>query len=143
MLGKDQYTTLNHADPIKKKGISYFKVKIIKTGAKRLFLGICANSIKSEINISSYYSPYFMGLYLASGQLYGNNKNPILASGYSIVDGQSIIKIEINMNKKSLSWFHNDSFLCEAQITKELTAFDIYPMVNLYTNGDTIEFLDK
>ena len=68
-------------------------------------IGVCGNDIKSTVN--SYHSPHFLGLYLINGNLFGNGKNPCVASGFNIVEGESVIKVEIDMNKRWIAWLHN------------------------------------
>lgn len=81
-------------------------------------MGICGNNIISATNANAYNSPYFMGFFLYGGYLYGNGKSPIVASNFTIVDGQSIVKVEIDMNKKWISWYLNEALLYSTEITK-------------------------
>ncbi len=45
-----------------------------------------------------------MGLYLADGKLYGNNKSPQAVAPYNIIIDQSVWKLEIDINKILVSW---------------------------------------
>lgn len=59
-----------------------------------------------------------------------------------VEDGVSVFRVEINMNNKWISWRLNDALLCTADIST-LAEKSIYPMISLYANGDTIEFLEQ
>ena len=63
----------------------YFQFKIIKSANQSIFVGLCGKNIKSNANV--FLDPAFMGLYLANGNLYGNNKNIVAISGLTIVEG--------------------------------------------------------
>ncbi len=59
-----------------------------------------------------------MGLMLTNGYLCGNGKNSAAASGYTIVEGESVIKVEIDMSSNIISWFHNEAKLYSTGIAK-------------------------
>ncbi len=77
-------------------------------------LGICGKNIKTAINSDAYYSPFFMGLNLHHCHLFGNNtKLKINLSKLNIVNGESIFKVEINMNKRIIRWFMDNKIIYE------------------------------
>jgi hypothetical protein len=108
MLGTDQHFIYNHFDVIPRKGVVYFKVKIIESSSNYIFLGICGKNIKSSPNV--YLDPNFMGLYLNNGNLYGAKMNSPGAKGL-IIEGEPVFKVEIDMNKKVITWYMNDAII--------------------------------
>lgn len=83
MLGANQHFNFNHFEPLSKSGIYYFNVRIIKTAAGHIMIGICGGDIKSTVY--SCLSPQFLGFNLNNGHLYGNGKDPCVASDFNIV----------------------------------------------------------
>ena len=81
----------NHYDVLPTSGIVYFKVKIVKTSSRYLFLGICGKAIMESANPHS--SPDFIGLYLQNGVLYQSGRQINAAAGLNIQEGQSIFKV--------------------------------------------------
>ena len=66
-----------------------------------------------------------------------------MASSITIIEGKSIIKTIINMTHKNISWYLDDELLYGSSFWKEMYNVEIYPFVNLYTNGDTVEFVNQ
>lgn len=94
MLGANEDIIFNHCEVMPKRGIFYFKVKIVHTFGKHIMLGICGKNIKSAINSDAYFSPYFMGLHLHHCHLFGiNGKTKLNFSKLNIVNGESIFKV--------------------------------------------------
>lgn len=135
--GNNIHTLLNHFEPIPRIGIYYFKSKINKTYGKNIIFGVCSHDIKSSTN--SYHSPYFLGLYLSEKTILGNSKSDVAIQPVEIIEGKSIVKIEIDMNKSVVSWFLDETFLCARRIPNEIQNKDIYPLISFYNIGDTIE----
>jgi len=61
----------NHSECVPKKGICQFKVRIIKSKQKYIYLGICSADIKSNIGDAALKSPFYIGLSL-NGSIYSN-----------------------------------------------------------------------
>ena len=87
MLETDQHIIFNHSEILPKKGIFYFKIRVIKTSDRRIYVGICGKNIISFLNQNAYNSPYFMGFYLYGGYLYGNGKSLLVAPNFAVVEG--------------------------------------------------------
>jgi hypothetical protein len=47
------------------------------------------------------------------------------------------------MAHKNISWYLDDELLYGSSFWKEMYNVEIYPFVNLYTNGDTVEFVNQ
>lgn len=120
-------------------GIHSFKARIIKTYSKNLIFGICSFDIRYTVN--SYHSPYFLGLSLSEKTVLGNNKSDVAIQPVEIVEGRSVVKVEVDMNKSVISWFLDDGFLCARRIPGEITSKDVYPIISLYNMGDAIELI--
>jgi hypothetical protein len=142
-LGNNVHSTFNHQTVLPNTGVFMFKVKIIKSASKYIFIGACGKDIKSAINANSYHHNLFMGLYLNNGSLYGKGGNRVVTSPITIVEGKSIIKTIIDMTRKNISWYLDDDLLYGSSFWKEMYNVEIYPFVNLYTNGDTVEFINQ
>lgn len=93
-------------------GIFYYKVKIIKSPTKYIFLGICARSIVETVN--SYGSPDFIGLHLKG------TTGAIKLTGHNFIEGVSVFTVEINMDKKWISWYLDDILLQTTEISVSL-----------------------
>jgi hypothetical protein len=97
MIGKNIYTNFNHCLPLPNFGLYCFKFKILKTNAKYIVVGICANIIKGEVN--RHKSPYFIGMNIYDGNIYSNKESKSGAlGGIKMIEGKSIFKLEIDMN---------------------------------------------
>lgn len=59
------------------------------------------------------------------------------------MEGKSVVKVEIDTRKNKIAWFLDDVLLHRADIAKELANADIYPIVNLYNEGDIVELLHQ
>lgn len=81
-------------------------------------MGICGKSIRANISAAAFYSPYFMGLYLSDRGLYGNNQHPTVVPNIDVVIGETVFKVEIDMNKKEVAWYSNEIKLYSTIITK-------------------------
>jgi beta-glucanase (GH16 family) len=51
--------------------------------------------------------------------------------------------IEIDQNRKLIAWYLDKAPLYTAEFWQDLRNNEIYPFVNLYNNGDIIEFEDE
>lgn len=71
----------------------------------------------------------------------GNNKSDIAIQTVEILEGKSIVKVEVDMNKGVISWFLDDNFLCARRIPGELTIKEVYPVISFLNLGDTVEIL--
>jgi hypothetical protein len=139
-LGNNAHTILNHAEPLSKVGIHTFKVKVLKTYAKNLIFGVCSFDIRCTIN--NYHSPYFLGLSLSERTVLGNNKSDVAIQVVEVVEGKTIIKVEIDMNKSVISWFLDENFLCARRIPNEITCKELYPLISFYNLGDSVEIVN-
>lgn len=81
-------------------------------------MGICGKNIRTNISAAAYDSPYFMGFYLYNGTLYGNNKSPTVAPNLNVVIGETVFKVEIDMNRKEIAWYGSGVKLYSTEITK-------------------------
>ena len=115
-----------------KTGIHYFQVKIIKTYGKNLIFGICTNEVKSLLNI--YQSPQFIGLNLSERTILGNSKSDIAIQPVEIVEGKSVVRVEIDMNKGVISWYLDHSFLCARKIPREIAVKEVLPLISFFNN---------
>jgi hypothetical protein len=104
--------------------------------------GICGKNIRSQVHNTAYHSPYYIGYNLSDGNLYANKKN-IVGTDVIAVTGESIFKVEVNMNLGHLTWSLNDSPFYLAKIPKEMSDVYIVPFVAMLTAEDTIEFINK
>lgn len=84
-----------------------------------------------------------MGFYLYNGELYANGKANQTEAKFSILEGKSVVKVEIDTSKNKIAWFLDDVLLHKADIAKELASTDMYPFVNLYNEGDIVELLHQ
>lgn len=71
----------------------------------------------------------------------GNNKSDVAIQTVEIVEGKSIVKVEVDMNKSVISWFLDDNFLCARRIPSEVTIKEVYPVISFLNLGDTVEIL--
>ena len=126
------HAILNHFEPLPKTGIHYFQVKILKTYGKNLIFGICTNEVKSLLNI--YQSPQFIGLNLSERTILGNSKSDIAIQPVEIVDGKSVVRVEIDMNKGVISWYLDHSFLCARKIPREIAVKEVLPLISFFNN---------
>lgn len=135
-LGNNAHSIMNHFEPLPKAGLFFFQVKIIKTYAKNLIFGACTNEIKSLQNI--YHSPQFIGLHFSERTILGNNKSDVAIPPQDIIEGKSVVRVEIDMNKTVISWFLDGVFLCARKIPREILVKEVFLLVSFYNNGDTI-----
>lgn len=142
MIGKKgKHLTFSHHEAVQKNGLFYFKVKIIHTTNKIVLLGICGKEIREVPN--PYLNHFFMGLYLYNGELYANGKGTQTEAKLTIVEGKSVVKVEIDTRKNKIAWSLDEVLLHRAEIAKELANADIYPLINLYNEGDIVELLHQ
>lgn len=55
----------------------------------------------------------------------------------------SIIKTKINMNNRTIEWYHNDNFINHHKMNFEMSEKNIYPFISMQTWKDLIEILNK
>ena len=60
-----------------------------------------------------------------------------------IVEGKSVIKVEVDTMNNKIAWFSDDVLIHRTDITKELVSTDMYPFVNMYSEGDIVEILHQ
>ena len=114
-------------------------MRIIKTYSKNIIFGVCSFDIRYTIN--NYHSPYFLGLSLSEKTVLGSNKSDVAIQPVEVVEGKSVVKVEIDMNKSVISWFLDDGFLCARKIPNDIVNKDVYPIISLYNMGDCVEIL--
>lgn len=51
--------------------------------------------------------------------------------------------VQIDTRKNKIAWFLDDVLLHRADITKELTNTDMYPFINMYSQGDIVELIHQ
>lgn len=61
--------------------------------------------------------------------------------GLKVVEKQTI-KTVIDLNSKVIKWYLDEAFLYSTEIREELLKAPICPLATLYSNGDTIKFID-
>jgi len=71
-----------------------------------------------------------------------NKTSKIMASNFEIIEGKSIVRVLVDMDIKSIKWFLNEKVLCSVLFNSEMTNIDVYMMVNLYSAGNSIEFMN-
>jgi len=116
--GNNTHAIVNHFEPLSKVGVYYFQAKIIKTYSKNLIFGVCTHDVKSLLNI--YQSAQFIGLNLSERTILNNSKTDIAISHVEIVEGRSIVRVEIDMNKGVISWYLDGGFLCARKLPREI-----------------------
>jgi hypothetical protein len=90
MVEKDIFKTFNHYLTLPDTGSYYLKLKIVKTKAQKIFIGICGEKIKGENKI--YEQLQFIGLYLNNGTIWANSKSKKGAEVIEVVEDKSIFK---------------------------------------------------
>jgi hypothetical protein len=50
-------------------------------------------------------------------------------------------KMEVDLDKHILTWYMNDMELCQEKIHEFFLNKEIVPVVSLYNQGDTVEFI--
>lgn len=73
---------------------------------------------------------------------YMNNGAAIAGVGDINLTENSVIKVEINMHIKSVTWYHENIPFFVSRIPKELMDVFIYPFVGMYYNNDRMEFIN-
>lgn len=70
-------------------------------------VGLCGKNISNLTPAGMTTSDYFMGLYLANGHYYAYGTSIQGPKPYEI-KGDSIVKVLINMNEKTVMWYIDD-----------------------------------
>ena len=138
-VGNNAHAIANHFEPLPKTGVFYFHARIIKTYSKNLIFGVCTHDVKSLLNI--YQSAQFIGLNLSERTILNNSKTDIAISHVEIVEGRSVVRVEIDMNKGVISWYLDGGFLCARRLPREIAVKEVLPMISFCNDGDTIEVL--
>lgn len=104
----NQLVLYNHNETLPMSGLFYFKFKPIKVYNKNFYAGLCGKNIISEMNDGILKSPYFMAFKFQGKGSYITNNTVIEGVGELNLTEGSVIKVEINMNVKNVTWFHNN-----------------------------------
>ena len=68
----------------------------------------------------------------------GNSKSDVAIQPVDIVEGKSVVRMEIDMNKGVISWYLEGGFLCARKIPREISVKETFPLISFFNNGDTI-----
>lgn len=82
-----------------------------------------------------------MGYHIENGRIYENSQSFVATATPNIVMGETVLRLEIDMNKKWFSIYLNKGLLYVIKINPQLLETDIYPMFTLPTVGDILEIV--
>lgn len=138
----NQFLLYNHNETLPTSGLFYFKFKPTKVTNKNFYAGLCGKNIINDHAEDILKSPYFMALKFENKGSYMTGTTVIAGVGDIKLTENSVIKVEINMHIKNVTWYLDNEPIYIARIPKELMDVFIYPFVGLFRTADKVEFIN-